>query len=759
MLDKRLKLGGLQVGGPRTSQNSARFRVANNVFQTSDDYLVPRFHATSQFSAFVGEAKLAHISQYEDKPLLNTVSTSDTLETYGPDYLKRPSAPIPFALGASGELPANGVQYVEKLGNQYSHIPGKGLFKYDGVQAYRAGSPLPYISCAEYNTSGTTWIRVIQHYLDFQGNTINSGYVQFPATPDASSNVNIRVDKGATDLVGSDFVEPKSRSEMEKFDGTFSEFFFKSTTAGAVDSVQKEITFTTSGNHVAVVGAYIFISTSHNNNNGLGETSLCIALQIKSFTATTITLNLLNVKYMDTARNWKIGSMDPTHPILTAFAEGVNYWLSVWTSTSATAAYVLKGVIKGLYNSSTSTTYGVNVSAPTDPWLGADTIVFSIAPIMADFYDVTTSKHLFPKIDGPRCFSTYGDLGLISYSNEVYFSDTTLGGAFEMTSGTAFIAVGEEDDGEVQSVCGNAEFMLVSRQYKNYYLSGSLPTANYRVQEITETSLGCYSNESSRSVANKIIFINKQGVWALYPGARCEELSLYVKGFFDNFANTHSFAEEDYFHIDDYPTFADYSEATPSDQWLRIKHDVNRKLLFFVTKGNGQGRILVLNLNNGEFYTWSGMLDGITGTPDLKDITFIDGSYWVTLNGTSIALGKENRSVGDLYPYIGNHPVELEPTWFTAGEPSLEKKLQQLKMWGIINADCDISHKVDWKDTAVSDGQYLNADTVAFSHKKRFESENFLSVSAGIKITSRLVKFELEGIEIEWSPLQDGMKR
>lgn len=775
MLDKRLQLGGLQVGGPRTTQNSARFRVANNVYQTRDDYMIPRYHG----NVFLADNlftvnKIAGLARYEDGVFSACVDSANKWKFYTEAGAVVPIPPsLPSALAdANFNLQSCGPQFIEKLGCLFVGLPYNNLLKYDGAQIYQAGVPLPKFGCAQYAIGGATFIRIIQHHLDFQGNNVNSGYVQFPATP-AANNVAIRVDSAATDLIGSLNVVPTARPVWEVFDGSFDEHYYVAS-AEAVNAGANEVVMTTGGNHNVAVGAYILVSPQFQPDSvtNLGEDSYAVAMKVKAFDATTVTLDLLDAKFLDMSREWQSADIDPAAILLVSILQGVNYWLSVWSSNAATGAYVFKGIVPALYNSTAAYTQNVDVSSPTTAAAGSTDLAWNLAPVLGDIYDVTSSKGVLPR--GTQinpvnsCFSTYGDLMLMSYKNEIYFSDTTLGGAFEMINGVSFIVVGEGDDGNIQTVCGTSDYMMVSRQYKNYYLSGNLPTANYRVQEISETSLGGYSNESSLSILDKIILFNKQGIWAIYSGGRCEEVSFNIRGFFDNSSNTTSFDEESFFDIDDFGT---YVNTEVYNQWMRMRLDVNRNLLFFLTKGDDQGQLLVLNLNNGEFYTWSGLLENYpyANDPDFTDMVFIDGSYYVAVNydngngaawASENAIYKENKVIPRVpYDYMGGdyNPL-LKTTWFTAGEPSLEKKTKQLKLWGIIVGDVAIEHAVDWAQSGpVDDGTYTSSSSTNFSHKKRMESANALACSVSMEFEGD--RFELEGLEMEWEPFQMGMKR
>lgn len=772
MLDKRLKLGGLQVGGPRTAQNPARFRVANNVYQTRDEYMVPRFHNEEELALGSGK-EVVSLSSYTKQPfaVVRDAATSK-MEFYANSTSKIPTYNIAASdFTAPGEADSSGPQYIEKFGCLFVHFPYYGLYKYDGTQAYKAGVPLPYFDSAQINPAGAAYIRVIQHHIDFQGNIVNSGYVEFRATPSANL-VNIQTDSAASEICGNAEVYPKVRTS--KLDGNYDQHFWVSTGAPTVNAGPRTVTCPTGGNHNVVVGAYVLITASgliSASLSGFTIDTKAIAVKVVSFTGTEVVFSLDNVKIQDASGNWVVEPMATTYPGLAFAVHGTNHWMSGWTSNVATGNYVLRGVWRAFYDSNTTQTFALDCTSLTSPNNSfVDSTAFNLSGNLGDIYDVTTVKDVFPYysvyngVNLPKAFTTYGELALVADNNIIYFSDTSLGGSFEMVNGLSFAVVGEGTDGDIQTVCGNFDFFLVSRQSKNYYVAGNLPTANYRVQPITNTSMGAHSNESCIPYEDKIMFLNAQGVWALYSGGRCEEISININGLFKNFSETTQFSEELFFDMSAYENFVSYFNYP--DQWVRVRSDVARGLVTFLIKGDGTGTALVLNMNNGEFYTWNGFAQdhGFT-TPKVKDLTFINGEYYIALNYPDGGnyhgnVYKEVKTGGGQYNYVpSSYPIRLDTTWFNAGEPSLEKKLQQIKLWGVVTGAVSVSHYLDWNDSEINDLAYSNTSLTLFSHKHRLKSANFLAVSVSLDVVPDSGRFELEGTEIEFESLQEGMKR
>jgi hypothetical protein len=779
MLDQRLQLGGLQVGGPRTNQTTVRFRKADNVYQTSDGYMVPRFHCASDIVVDGSyNVEFHSLADYEGQVFGIARSNTDNYMEFFLEGNKIPMYGTGKAnardLSAPGESESLGPQCIEKLGCLFISFPYYGLYKYDGVQAYRAGVPLPFFSSAQRADAGAAYVRVIQHHIDFQGNIVNSGYVEFRATP-AANIVNIRHDFSTTDIIPNTGVSPTLRTS--KLDGYYDEHYWVATGAGTVNAGPRTVTIPTGGNHNVAVDAYVIVAATLTTSavTGFSMNTKGIAMKVVSSNATTVTLSLDNCRILDASNNWVLEGMNVATTLFSAARNGSNYWMSVWVSNTATGNYVFRDLFACLYHSTTSQTEAVDCSSLIVPATGSDQTAFNLAGNLGDIYDVTTVKDVFPhssaynNSEDPLSFTTYGDMAVIAGADNVRFSDTSLGGAFEMINGLSFITVGEGNDGKIQSVCGNYDFLLISRQRRNYYVAGNLPTANYRVQPIKGVVVGTYSNESCISYEDKIIFFTCKGVYALYSGGRCDEVSVNIQGFFKNFSNTRLWPEESAFDLADYPAFKELFQVP--DQWVRVRSDELRGLVVFLITGAGkEGRALVLNMNNGEFYTWTGFSGNIVfgdENPNVKDILFIDGEYYVTMNyydtpntNYIAQIYKEEKST-NRYQYESVYPITLETTWLTATQPSLDKKLNNLKIWGIISGSVTVYYYLDWTDTQIPCPDYENGDSpFKFSHRTNVVPANFQAVSIGLQpLVNDSGTFEIEGMEVELQPLQTRMTR
>jgi hypothetical protein len=756
-------------------QNVARFRVANNVYHTRRDELVPRFHSAINLTiAPASQLEITNLAEYKGKPFVICNWNNNGMKFY------YDGAEVPF-IGLTGPSPIDyrdfgscqpyGVQCVEKHDCLYLHFPAYGLFKFDGATVYRAGMPLPYFSCTHADPAGAYYVRVIQHHVDYQANVVHSGYVHFRATP-VGNTLTFRHDQGATDIVGtSNEYSPTLR--QSKLDGTYDEQYFYSSGPGTVDAVNREVDVPSTDNNLTI-GTYVLVAyyEATTTETGLSEKAYGVAFKVKAVTGATVTLDLNDVRYLSAGGIWKTANAATTLTMFGATRFGSNIWFSIWTSNTSTGNYVLKIITPIMYQSASSRIQNVTVVDATTPNSSIQNNAFNAALNMGDFYDVTTVKDIFPStaksnaIDSekglPYSFTTFGDHAVIASGELLYWSDTSKGGSFEMVHGTSNAPIGDGDDGLIQSICGNSEFLIVSKQRNNYHVSGNLHTANYRVQKVTKTQMGSYSNETMLAVEDKVLLLNKQGIWAFYAGGRCEEVSEYIRGLFDDWSLSVALPEQAYWDIDALSDFVNFSTdpivlGPGGSRWLRIRRDVTRGLIYFL---NPNGQALILNMNNGEFTTWSNFPDNLGVTaPWVSDILAINGEYYAAINSSDYTarVFREYKVGADKYGYGS---LRLENTWFTAGEPSLEKKLNQVKLFGAINATVSVSHFLDWDGaTEIEDGTYSNSDTVKFSHKRRLTPANFQAVSVALECSPGTGTFQVEGMELEFQGLQEGMKR
>lgn len=773
-LGKLLKLGGMENSLPKTDQSLGRFRVARNVLPTPDGDIIPR----SECAEIAGQSNnfryIHYYTQYDDDILSIVSEDHDTSGTYT-YHLYKDNTRIPnqhFSLGTSyleffDSDQSYSAMSFRKNNTTFFYNPNQfgGIFKYDGVEVSYAGCQQPIISSADYASGGTKFIRVIQHCIDFDNNEPVSEYVQFPTN--AATTMTIRVDGGATNIIGSTNVFPSDIIPARP--DTYPAYFFGTATYNAGNQDYSITTTDTNILNPAQVGSYVIVEQGFTPavTTGLTEPCLGYALKIKSISP--LRLDALDAKYLSLQREWKTATIG-TAAVAASIAWGSRTFVSFWASSSANGNYVFKGLEPSFPESSTSRTWTIDVTSTTVPAANAQLYVFTMSNNLGDWYDVNIRK-LSPNAVYPFNNGQHNFLGLSQYQDQiilwaedlVWFSDTTVGGSFEQLNTSSFIRVGDTEFGKVMSVCGTQDFLLVSRERKNYFVNGTLPTGNFRVQEITEAEIGSWTNNGTINVKDSVVMITAIGVFQVLGGGRVAKLSSKIPKNFSRY-NSAGINEDIAFSL----IGTNILQNLSSDLGLSVAYDEYRELLAFMQKGPNYptNPILVLHTATGEFYEWTGLVSD--AAKRATAIGFIDGQFLVgSYTETTGTLGaktlREDSSLVLTYP--ATYPCQLFSTWMTAGEPSLEKEVCQLKIFGNITpngttSSIKVVHFKDWDySTRITDEVFFPISSSTYSNKKRLNADKALAVSCGIELAATSCYFRLESMEIEFNPIQQGMKR
>lgn len=778
-LGKVLNLGGMDNSLPKTAQSNGRFRVARNVIPTPDGDIIPRAEV-SEIAGQSNNFRYIHYQTQYDSSIISIVS-EDTYSAGTPayhSYLGNTKIPSHgFSLGistmdfgdedcsrATMSFRKNNTTYF--VGQPYGYV-----WKYDGVEMSYAGCQQPWFSCAQYLAAGTKFIRVIQHSIDFDNNEPVSEYVQFPTS--AATTISIRSDGGATnilDLVGTSANISPTQKVLARPD-VMSPFFIGAATYNAGTQDYSITVIDTNILNTAQIGSYVIVNFQYTAaaTTGLTEDCLGYALRIKSISP--LKLDALNAKYLSMQREWKSGTIGNAG-IAAAIAWGTRNVFTVWGSSSANGNYVFRGIGPSFPEASgVSYSFLVDVSTVNTALAGSNLTMFSISSNLGDWYD-TLSRKLSPNaiypygLQGTSVFagiSQYQDQLIFWTDDLIWFSDPNLGGTFEQLTTSSFIRVGDTEFGNMMSLCGTQDFILISRERKNYFLNGTIPTGNYRIQEIPEAEVGAWSNNAIINVKDSAIMISALGVFQVLGGGRAVKLSQKIPKNFTRY-NSAGINEDVVFslvgtNINEFPTI---------DIGLSVAYDEYRELLVFMRKGpNFEGNpCLVLHTMTGEFYEWN----GIRSDTDkyVTSIMFMNGKMTVAdytkASGTLGAKAWTEDSSLDL-TYPESYPVQLFSTWLTAGEPSLEKEVLQIKIFGNITvnspaAGINIVHFKDWDYlTRITNSKFIPVSATSYSNKKRLNSDKALAISCGLEIDSTGVQLRLESLEVEFNPIQQGMKR
>jgi hypothetical protein len=774
-LGKMLNIGGMENSSPKTAQNPNRFRVARNVKPNPQGVISPRNSFTTPSGQPSNIKRYPLLTQYNTSILKMAVNSSDIYNYYLNNTLIPRSSFQGGAIGGGSDNTSLAVMSFRKNNTTYilNPLPENSFFKYDGVEITGCGSPQPRFSCASYLAAGTQWVKVIQHRVDFDNNEPASETVTFPI--DVATNlITLRTDSGATNIVSPTNPNVDPPNPVTQLPNTMSDIFFIGG-AAVFSAGNNDITVTVTNHNLstAAIGSYIFLgkgATVATSNTfwttaecGSSTLSSLLALRIKSFTAGTVVLDCLNAKSLRSVdRVWENFTAGGAAIVATGVCCGFRRIFTVWNSFSLTGDYTLRRIGPAFPEATVTTNLTVDLlSIFTTGTIQYSPVAIGIT--LGDWYDQNTRK---------LCISTsynFGGtfLGLTSYQDQIlwwtddliYFPDPNLGGSVEHPSAGSFIRVGDSEFGQIVSVCGSSDFFVVSRERKNYIVNGNLATGNYRVQDISDIEIGAWCNNGMINIKDSVIMINALGVWQIQSGGRVSHLSKQIA---KNFATYQPSGEvtDTWFSLLGTTSFP---IVNGQDFGLDIAFDEYSELLFFCQRSIAGTPMLVIHTKTGEFYEWTGVVGNFLS----RGLVALNGVlYCADVNGTSSVVKAENKSGFYTQDYAVNYPIQLYTTWLTGGEPSLEKQLLQLKMFGYVYTTADrfrVVHFKDWDEqTKITNASYVpdkSTYPLQYSHLKRLNSDKVLAASVGIEISQTNTWFELESIEVEFNPIQQGVKR
>jgi hypothetical protein len=456
------------------------------------------------------------------------------------------------------------------------------------------------------------------------------------------------------------------------------------------------------------------------------------------------------------------------------WGEGTKNVFTIWAATTLTGTYTRKGscfafpdttryALSPVFDVTTATiaTF-VNITG----FVGGQTL--------NAFFDITRA-HISPNEVyeyglnfGFLSMTSFNQNVVLSTDSNIWYSAPSAPFNPEMLDIVANTPVGTAEYGRIITICGTNEFLFVSRERRNYYLTGNLVTGNIRTQNITETELGAWGNNCSVSIKDSVIFITAKGVYQTVEGGRTSLLSDTCPKNFSTF-DAVNVNEDVVFKLDGIR--ANPIGVDTSDNSVSIAYDEFRDLLVFMQKTAGNPA-LILSTRTKEFYEWNGLITD--ANLKVNSLGFFASKYYLgaasTVVSSNAQLYIENKTLP--LSYAATYPIKLYTSWLTGGEPSLEKNLLQLKIFGRIDSNgttnsIDVCHYKDWDlSTKITNSQYFPNNTtlslnnqIQYSHKKRLNSDKVLSASVGVESTNPAVAFEIESLEVEFTPIQQGMKR
>jgi hypothetical protein len=458
--------------------------------------------------------------------------------------------------------------------------------------------------------------------------------------------------------------------------------------------------------------------------------------------------------------------------------------MTIWESTSATGIYYFRKVAPyigtinpvGTANPNfiTVATTGTAIAST-----GHNTNILTISPSLNDWYDVNSIK-LSPNSGfdwggsvGFYDMTLYQNILLFANQDYIWFSDTSSGGWVEQLNSSNSLLIGNKEFGRITAICATADFLFVGRERKNYYVTGNLTTGNYRVQEIQNTSVGPWCNKSALNIKDSVVIINTSGVYQISAGGSATHLSKFAPANFNTYTALDNTSYDDV--VFKMGTGVSSIGVTATSIGMDSVYNPFRELLVFM-KRDADNACLVINTLNGEIYEWNGLVPAILpnligNCIGLNGFLFSVGSRDTNVNGASVTASVVTETQNTARTYLDTYPAKLYSAWLSAGEPSLEKELLQLKIFGRIaknvgGGDLKVRHYKDWNIvTLITDTTYSStvtgglASQVQYSHKKRLNSDKCLSASVGIESDGPFSDFEIDSLEVEFNEIQMGMKR
>ena len=536
--------------------------------------------------------------------------------------------------------------------------------------------------------------------------------------------------------------------------------------------------------YVGEVGSYLVRTVNVTDNNKMYS-----AFAYKVRTVSPLTFEGAVLGFNNSTLLWETLSFTATPSLTAGTIIASKRFCTVWASSSDTGVYYFKGMFNSssmylpIIGSATAPKYAFNVDIRSTVLANrvqlASSEPFQISGTLNDWYDVFSSKVSFNSLAGKELIvsmTNYLDSLVIATDDLLYFSDPTLGGSIEMSSALSFAKIGDSEKGKITSIVGTKDYLIVSRERKVYMVAGSLSTQNYRVQEIPGLSLGAYSNSCMIEVDGNIMILTANGAWminAANASQLSEGIGLNFKSFFPTYLPVLPLAEQNSitFSMTNYPATAWGNSSYKNGNFISSMYDPFKRIVVFTDNSYGTtcGKSLVFHLNNNEWTTWDSYSPTslpncqITAMGSVNGVIYLASSQNIVTGLGGAFVYRENPNFGTsvtTYEYAERSPPKLSTTWISAGEPSLEKQLLQLKIYGYLFGDLLIKHYQNWDlTTAITNATFTPVSNYTYFHKKRLNSSKVLSTSIEISIPSTGKAFWIEGIEVEFESIQAGMKR
>ncbi len=658
------------------------------------------------------------------------------------------------------------------------------LMRFDGEKVERAGLPTPWYNLTP-NNAGNANLRTVYMTCGHDGELIFSNYLQYKVTAGNLTNFQIGgyngVNKLADPVGMTGTIFPKQR---EPNDWLY-DFEYPGLFGAAPNYYNRRYIQLASATYTASVGMAM---TAGYNSPLLevgdwlmtvnpapipGTIHDAFYFKIKSIAGSVFTMDPVIKAYNTQTASWDLINLDYAVPKgyvdMAAFIARLvaNLGLSnIWTIVSAsldangTLPYNVVGIRPIFWESTSFTTINTAFVDWDRNMLGI------ITQDMSGWYQHTVVKTNFP--DTIKGITNFSDLLVAFDDNALYFTDVSYGGSTEMVSGISNLIPNGSEFGKIVAICGSEDFLLISRESKNYVLRGEITTGNV---SITECDVAVPGAANARAVSNafigQVMLMNNTGIYSVSSSGNITDISIYIKDLFLGKS-----PDGNPFDPSVMKTPVQILSNSFDGGVMKISLDEVRGFVVFLTgkfekedpsvKG---ANCLVYDTNDGSWYEWSYSAGG-----SVASIEFFDG------RGTTLGYTM-SREDGVL-----RETQILATQWYNMGEPSLEKQVTMINFYGKLLArpanpnskGLRIMQQNNWAPfltgEKVTDVYYppeKNRDVLqdGYVHNQRLDNSKarvtsiiFMDAGSGGEHDMG-GGFELEGFELEVFPVQEGTKK
>lgn len=653
------------------------------------------------------------------------------------------------------------------------------LMTFDGLRTRGAGLPLPWTSVDSGGAAGAHYARIVYATIGMDGEVIFSPYLQqrlSSATRDVyTSGYSAYPGTRRADVVGPFTFPTYRRPEDHLFEEVktatnfgpagsnqryFDKRYIKSTgvatipasgemnivsadRSGAVENgdwIMVEL-----GSYFGTIPSTLYMFQVKSTNFG----SVDFEKNFKYLDQNSVTW--IDANFQDVVAEWNTIDVDIKLQFLGVISGAIftNIFSIISYSTTASSGYVVHDILPVAWDSVTTFAGRVLSAARAFPvpWCGV------VSSLFADWYDANAVKTTFPPMKG---ITNYKELLVGFDANAIYFSDITLGGSSEMVSGLSNIVPFGSEFGDIVAVCGSEDFLLISRERKNYILIGDIAGSSFSLDECDLPVAGAYNSKCvSNAWSGQIIFMNQSGIYSVTSNGSITDISEDIAGLFFDTNRDQCLFDKSVFK-----TLAQTRSTGFDGSLFKFFLEDSRGFIMLLTAKMAANfdvtgsNMLVFNSRERKWYEFEG-----------HGCASAESQY-----GKITVLGL-NRATEDGV-MRGTEKQLLITQGMTIDVPSLEKQVCQLKLYGEITPKTSDAKRAltvgqinDWQNFDTADRSKWTTNVVyspetheTYFHKQRLNTSKSLVTSIVLE-SLETGSFTIEGMEIEGAVIQQGMKK